>query len=78
MCWYKVELIQTFLADGSRLQYLNERNWSSQANGIEVNFCNELGISKASYLANNGKWTCNFDSFEQSKPDKYDYDEFPF
>lgn len=78
MCWYKVELIQTFLADGSRLQYLNERNWSSQANGIEVNFCNEQGISKAAYLANNGKWTCNFDNFKQSKPNEYDYDEFPF
>lgn len=78
MCWYKVELIQTFLADGSRLQYLNERNWSSQANGIEVNFCNEKGISKAAYLVNNGKWACNFDNFEQSKPDEYDYDEFPF
>jgi len=78
MCWYKVELIQTFLADGSRLQYLNERNWSSQANGIEVNFCNEQGISKAAYLANNGKWTCNFDNFKQSEPNEYDYDEFPF
>ena len=57
MCWYKVELIQTFLADGSRLQYLNERNWSSQANGIEVNFCNEKGISKAAYLVNNGNYS---------------------
>ena len=78
MYWYKVELIQTFLANGSRLQYLNERNWNSQANGIEVSFCNEKGISKAAYLANNGKWTCNFDNFEQSKPDEYDYDDDPF
>ncbi len=78
MYWYKVELIQTFLANGSRLQYLIERNWSSQANGIEVNFCNEKGISKAAYLANNGKWTCNFDNFKQSKPDEYDYDDDPF
>ena len=76
--WNKVEPVQKFLADGSRLQYLSDRNWSSQANGIEVNFCNEQEQSLASYLANSGNWTCNFDNFEQSKPDEYDYDEFPF
>ena len=78
MCWYKVELIETFLADGSRLQYLNERNWSCQANGIEVNFCNEQGISKAAYLANSGKWTCNFDNFNPPTQNEDEYGEFPF
>jgi DNA helicase IV len=81
ICWYKVELIQAFLADGSRLQYLSDRNWSSQANGIAVNFCNEQEEILASYLANNGKWTCNLDRFKQSMPvklDKDDYEELPW
>ena len=79
--WNKVEPVQKFLADGSRLQYLSDRNWSSQANGIEVNLCNEQEEVIASYLANNCNWTCTFDNFKQSKPDEADinnYDEFPF
>ncbi|MBD2186590.1 UvrD-helicase domain-containing protein [Pseudanabaena mucicola] len=79
--WNKVEPVQKFLADGSRLQYLSDRNWSSQANGIEVNFCNEQEEVISSYLANNGKWTCSFDNFKQSKidePDITNYDEIPF
>jgi len=79
--WDKVEPVQKFLADGSRLQYLSDRNWSSQANGIEVNLCNEQEEVIASYLANNCNWTCTFDNFKQSKPDEADinnYDEFPF
>jgi DNA helicase-4 len=76
--WNKVEPVQKFLADGSRLQYLSDRNWSSQANGIEVNLCNEQEEVLALYLANNGNWTCNFDNFNQSNPDEYDYDDIPF
>ncbi|MFN9874433.1 MAG: UvrD-helicase domain-containing protein, partial [Pseudanabaena sp.] len=63
--WNKVEPVQKFLADDSRLQYLTQRNWSSQANGIEVNLCNEQEEVIASYLANNGNWTCTFDNFNQ-------------
>ncbi len=49
--WNKVALVNKFLGDGSRLQYLSERNWSSQANGIEVNLCNEQEENLALYLA---------------------------
>ena len=76
--WNKVEPVQKFLADGSRLPYLSDRNWSSQANGIEVNFCNEQEQSLASYVANNGNWSCNFDNFDQSNPNEYDDDDIPF
>ena len=76
--WNRVESVDKFLADSSRLPYLTQRNWSSQANGIEVNFCNEQEESLASYLANNGSWTCNFDNFNQSNPDEYDDDDIPF
>ena len=60
-----MELVQKFLADGSRLQYLSERNWSSQA----------------LYLASNSTWTCTFDNFKQLNTDelnKDDYDKLPF
>ncbi len=76
--WYKVEPVQKFLADGSRLQYLSDRNCSSQANGIEVNLCNEQEEILASYLANNGNWTYTLDNFKQSKPIEYDYGDIPF
>ena len=76
--WNKVEPVQKFLDDGSRLQYLSDRNWSSQANGIEVNLCNEQEEVLALYLANNGNWTCTFDNFNQDKPDECDYDDDPF
>ena len=59
-------------------QYLSDRNWSSQANGIEVNLCNEQEEVLALYLANNGNWTCTFDNFNQDKPDECDYDDDPF
>lgn len=75
--WNKVELVKKFLADGSRLQYLSDRNWSSQANGLEINLCNEQEEVLASYLANNGKWTCNFDNFPD-EPDITNYDDIPF
>jgi len=76
--WNKVEPVHKFLADGSRLQYLIPRNWSSQASGIEVNLCNEQEEILASYLANNGNWTCNFDNFNQSNPNEIDYGDIPF
>ena len=79
--WNKVELIQKFLSDGSRLQYLSDRNWSSQANGIEVNLCNEQEEILALYLASNGIWTRTFDNFKQSNSNelnKDNYDDIPF
>ena len=60
------------------LEYLSERNWSSQSKGVEVNLCNEQEEILASYLATNGSWACNFDNFNQSKPDEYDYADIPF
>ena len=36
------------------LEYLSERNWSSQSKGVEVNLCNEQEEILASYLATNG------------------------
>ncbi|WP_055075101.1 UvrD-helicase domain-containing protein [Pseudanabaena sp. 'Roaring Creek'] len=79
--WNKVEPVQKFLRDGSRLQYLSNCNWSSQANELEINLCDEQEEVLALYLGNNSNWSCTFDNFKQPKPDKTDiniYDEFPF
>ena len=76
--WNKVESAQKLLANGSRLQYLSERNWSSKSNRIEVNLCNEQEEILALYLANNGNWTCDFDNFNQLESDKCDYSDIPF
>ncbi|NMF61079.1 UvrD-helicase domain-containing protein [Pseudanabaena yagii] len=78
VCWVKIETSKRFLAKDSRLQFILQSDWSCQANGIEVNFYNEQEKILASYLANNGRWTCNFDHFNQSNPDEYDYTDVPF
>jgi DNA helicase-4 len=67
--WYRTYFAQEILAYSSRLEFLSNSVWSSQANGIEVHFCDEQDQLLAIYSDNNGNWTCEFDNCPQLKLD---------
>ena len=67
--WYRTYFAQDILAQSSRLEFLSNSIWGSQSNGIEVHFCDEQDQALATYSANNGNWTCEFDNFPELKLD---------
>jgi DNA helicase IV len=67
--WYRTYLAQEILAQSSRSEFLSNSIWGSQANGIEVHFCDEQDQPLAIYSANNGNWTCEFDNCPELKLD---------
>lgn len=67
--WYRTYFEQEILAHSSRLEFLSNSTWGSQANGIEVHFCDEQDQPLAIYSANNRNWTCEFDNCPQLKLD---------
>lgn len=62
--WYRVYPFERFVSKDLRLDFLSNSIWSSQANNVKVEFCNEQEEVLAIYIASSGDWLCEFDNFQ--------------